>query len=87
MCVCERVCTRDGIIVPNRIKTEDGTMKILSAHFELARGREMTAGTSLQCMYSGYCLISTLHMLIHLSSQLSHKLFTFDRWEHDIKKY
>ena len=36
------------IIDPNRIKTEGSTMKIfLSASFELAEGREMTAGTSL----------------------------------------
>lgn len=41
------------IIEPNRMKTEGSTIKMfLSASFELAEGREMTAGTSLQHMFS-----------------------------------
>ena len=36
------------IIESHRIKTEGSTMKMfLSASFELAKGREMTVGTSL----------------------------------------
>ena len=42
---------------PNGIKTKGGTMTIfLSACFELARGREVTAGTNLQRMYSSLAL-------------------------------
>lgn len=44
---------------PNRTKTKGGTMTIfLSACFELARGREVTVGTNLQCMllFFGTCL-------------------------------
>lgn len=42
---------------PNGIKTKGGTMTILlSACFELARGREVTVGTNLQRMYSSLAL-------------------------------